>query len=145
MISIYLVAIAGIYFNFKTCQHIPKSERKNTLLTFGVFLAIVALVAYIVPANYSMIYEFRSVQIQSRIAQEINGLDTFEEKIQFLVNKGNIPSMAIGIIVDDQLVVAEAFGDSNADTAYSTGSVTKMFTATAVMQLYEQGACRSRQ
>jgi CubicO group peptidase (beta-lactamase class C family) len=34
--------------------------------------------------------------------------------------------------------MTEAFGDSDINTIYSTGSVTKMFTATAVMQLYEQ-------
>lgn len=139
VILIYLVAIAGVYLNFKAYKQLPREKWTRVIHPLIVSLVVFALTAYIVQANFIAIYEFRSIQIQNRIAQEINGLDTIEEKIRFLVDKGDIPSMVIGIVVDDQLVLSEAFGETSIDTTYSCGSITKMFTATAIMKLYEQG------
>jgi CubicO group peptidase (beta-lactamase class C family) len=54
------------------------------------------------------------------------------------MSQGNIPSLAAGIVINDTLVWSNSYGDQpNLDTVYMIGSVTKMFTATAIMQLYD--------
>lgn len=73
------------------------------------------------------------------IDEELETMDTLDEKIQYLMEKGNIPSLVAGIVVNDELVWAQAYGDCDLDTAYVLGSITKPITATAVLQLYEKG------
>ena len=54
------------------------------------------------------------------------------------MTEGEIPSLAAGIVVNDSLVWAKAYGEASLDTVYLIGSITKLFTATAIFQLYEQ-------
>ena len=59
----------------------------------------------------------------------------------------HIPSLSACIIKNDTIVWSKAFGWSDiynlkkakSDTIYRVASITKTFTATALMQLYEQG------
>ena len=61
-----------------------------------------------------------------------------DSRIKSLMSQGNIPSLAAGIVVNDTLVWSKGYGDqSDLDTIYMIGSMTKMFTATAIMQLYD--------
>ncbi len=63
------------------------------------------------------------------------------------MQKHNVVGMSIALIDDQQVVWAEGFGHSSrskkvratADTIYQIGSVSKVITATAVMQLVEAG------
>jgi CubicO group peptidase (beta-lactamase class C family) len=68
--------------------------------------------------------------------------NTLDSRIQKLMSDGNIPSLSAGIIVNDTLVWSKGYGDQpdGLDTVYMIGSVTKMFTATAIMQLYENNS-----
>jgi len=64
--------------------------------------------------------------------------DTVDSRIQNLMNEGDIPSLTAGIIANDTIVWSKAFGEqADLETVYMIGSVTKMFTATAIMQLYD--------
>jgi len=64
--------------------------------------------------------------------------ETVDSRIQNLMEQGDVPSLAAGIIVNDAMVWSSGFGEqSDLDTVYMVGSVTKMFTATAIMQLYD--------
>ena len=59
-------------------------------------------------------------------------------RINRLMSRGKIPSLAAGIVINDTLVWSNGYGDQpNLDTVYMIGSMTKMFTATAIMQLYD--------
>jgi CubicO group peptidase (beta-lactamase class C family) len=50
-----------------------------------------------------------------------------------------IPSLAAGIIVNDSIIWAKNFGEQNeSDTVFMIGSITKTFTAVAVLQLVER-------
>jgi len=61
-----------------------------------------------------------------------------DSKIKRLMTQGDIPSFAAGIVINDTLVWSKGYGDQpDLDTVYMIGSVTKMFTATAIMQLYD--------
>ncbi|MBN2604127.1 MAG: beta-lactamase family protein, partial [Candidatus Thermoplasmatota archaeon] len=78
--------------------------------------------------------------------QSINDI-IFNAKLISLLRIGQYPSASIGIIKNDELVWSETYGFSNvwlrqkADekSIYMIGSTTKPITATALMQLYEQG------
>jgi CubicO group peptidase (beta-lactamase class C family) len=49
-----------------------------------------------------------------------------------------IPSLAAGIIINESIVWSNGFGEqSDLDTVYMIGSITKTFTATAILQLNE--------
>ncbi|UCD01101.1 MAG: beta-lactamase family protein [Promethearchaeota archaeon] len=64
--------------------------------------------------------------------------ESFNEKIQKLMEEYEIPSLAAGIIINDSLVWANGFGEQpDLDTVYMIGSITKTFTATAILQLNE--------
>jgi CubicO group peptidase (beta-lactamase class C family) len=64
-----------------------------------------------------------------------------------LIKKQGIPSVIIAIIDDQDVVWQEAFGISvtednitaSIDDVYKTGSIAKVFTALAIMKLYEEG------
>jgi len=67
-----------------------------------------------------------------------NQEETIDSRIHSLMEEGNIPSLAAGIIVNDTMVWSKGYGEqSDINTVYMIGSVTKMFTSTAIMQLVE--------
>ncbi|UCC19912.1 MAG: beta-lactamase family protein [Promethearchaeota archaeon] len=65
--------------------------------------------------------------------------DNIDSRIRSLMSQGNIPSLAAGIVVNDTLVWSKGYGDQpdGVDSVYMIGSITKIFTATAIMQLYD--------
>lgn len=66
---------------------------------------------------------------------------------QFMKNTG-VPGLAVGIVHQHEIIVADGYGVKNietnepvkGDTLFHTASVSKTFVASAVMQLVEQGA-----
>ena len=73
--------------------------------------------------------------------------DDLDDQLEDYMKTSHLPSLSFGIIKDNELVVNHALGYSNKlrriqadeDTVYMLASVSKTFTATAIMQLYEQG------
>lgn len=75
----------------------------------------------------------------------------FTDKVDSLVavkiNEYNIPGISIGIVKDDSILYTQGYGVSsvknqghiNANTIFHTGSVSKIFTALAVMNLIKDG------
>jgi CubicO group peptidase (beta-lactamase class C family) len=64
-----------------------------------------------------------------------------DTQIELAVEEGSMPSLSVGVIVGDELVWAKSYGTTPAGihTAYETGSISKTFTAVAILQLYERG------
>lgn len=70
-----------------------------------------------------------------------------ESLLENLRQKEHIPGLSIAILREQTVVLAEGYGWANlehdvpatADTVYEIASITKLFTATAVMQLVEDG------
>src|SRR5512136_1519669 len=74
-----------------------------------------------------------------------------KEYISWLIkkemNKNNITGLSIALVDDQKVVWAEGFGfadetnkaPATPETIYRAGSISKLFTATAAMQLVEQG------
>ncbi|MFX1500734.1 MAG: serine hydrolase domain-containing protein [Promethearchaeota archaeon] len=63
---------------------------------------------------------------------------SLNSEIQKIMAEYEIPSLAAGIVINDTLIWANGFGDQpDLDTVYMIGSITKTFTATAILQLNE--------
>ncbi len=63
-----------------------------------------------------------------------------EQKIQEIVVSGELPSVQIAVIAQDQLVWSKAYGqNTDAHFVYMNGSVQKVVDATAILQLHEKG------
>lgn len=73
--------------------------------------------------------------------------EDFDDDISTLLKNAKIPSMSTCIIQNESLVWCNGYGKYNKlldltpseDTVYMAASVSKSFTATAIMQLYEDG------
>ncbi|NVM44966.1 MAG: serine hydrolase [Candidatus Lokiarchaeota archaeon] len=67
--------------------------------------------------------------------------ESLESKIQSWMTNAQIPSLGACIVINDSVTWAQGFGDQpDLNTVYMIGSITKSFTATAILQLYENGS-----
>jgi CubicO group peptidase (beta-lactamase class C family) len=72
------------------------------------------------------------------------------DQIQTALKKSGAPSVSVAVVKDGNLFFAKAFGSADiaggraagADTRYAVGSISKQFTAAAVLLLREQGKLR---
>jgi len=70
-----------------------------------------------------------------------------DEKISSALQKAGAPSVSVAVVRDDKLVYAKAFGSADlaghraadVNTRYAVGSISKQFTAAAILLLQEQG------
>jgi CubicO group peptidase (beta-lactamase class C family) len=76
------------------------------------------------------------------IKTELGSIDeAVDQQIQTLMEEGNIPSLSVGIVLSGELVWAKNYdGPAGLDSVYVVGSIQKPFTASAVLQLVEQGS-----
>ena len=73
--------------------------------------------------------------------------NTFDKLLHTLMSLAHMSSLSTGIVIDDTLVWTNGYGlydrenhkDADEETIYLVASISKPFTATAIMQLYEQG------
>jgi CubicO group peptidase (beta-lactamase class C family) len=72
---------------------------------------------------------------------------TMTQLIEHQMSTGDVPGLSIAVVNDQDVIWRQGFGTSNrgtqqlvtADTQFQAGSLTKIFTAVAVMQQIEQG------
>jgi CubicO group peptidase (beta-lactamase class C family) len=70
-----------------------------------------------------------------------------EEKIAAALKKAGAPSVSVAVVLDDKLAFAKAFGEADLashraadlNTRYAVGSVSKQFTAAAILLAQEKG------
>lgn len=75
-----------------------------------------------------------------------NDLD-FNRKIEFFMKLGHMPSLSACIVKKDSVIWSKSYGyynlkdkkQASEETIYMVGSISKMFAAFAIMQLYEKG------
>jgi CubicO group peptidase (beta-lactamase class C family) len=135
----YATALGCAYFSVRSIMEIPSIGRVRTILdACGVILAT-AVIAAVVWSNRGLIHRTMWRLTLDRIDHRLENLETIDEQIQFLVDEGDLASATVGIVVNDSLVWAQAYGQADVDTVYNIGSITKPFVATAVLQLHERG------
>ena len=89
------------------------------------------------------------IQIKNLVERrgDLSFKDDFDEQILNHMKKGHMPSISACIIKNDSIVWSNNYGFYDVknkkvptvNTAYMTASISKTFTATAIMQLWEQG------
>ena len=73
-------------------------------------------------------------------AYNMPDFDTINEQLEADVKAFHIPGMAVIVVNKDEVLFAEAYGNCESiDTPFIIGSMSKSFTALAIMQLVEQG------
>ena len=120
---------------------------KNNVFRKGLALAVIVLFigVSIVPTTTG-ISSKNTQLISEKQYSSINKL-AFDLKIKLLMKLGRIPSLSMCIIKNDRVVWYKGYGYSKLlirqkptiNIAYLVASISKTVTATALMQLYEQG------
>lgn len=87
--------------------------------------------------------------ISARSATDFSDIETFMDGfIQKKMDEDNIPNLTVSLVADGDVVFAKGYGFANINeqtevnpetTMFRLGSVSKLFTWTAIMQLVEQG------
>jgi CubicO group peptidase (beta-lactamase class C family) len=140
VVLVYMVALTGIYLSIRAYLERPSTGWKVTLLGVGGILLLIAVLGVIVASSMEAIDAFRFRTLLRATHRRVQGGETLEGKIDLLRELGDIPSLAVGVVVGDALVWAQGFGDQpDLDTVYNAGSIAKPVVATAVLQLYERG------
>jgi len=88
-----------------------------------------------------------TLQEQPEVADAIKVFDMWIE--QHIAHRG-VPGLSIAIVLDQEIVWAKGYGYSDLEkkipatpsTVYRIGSITKLFTSTAILQLRDQGKLR---
>lgn len=86
-----------------------------------------------------------ALSAQTQLPQDIR--DAIDKTAKDVLAKTGVPSASIALVQNGQLVYAQAYGDSRVDPKqaartdmrYGVGSISKQFTAAAILLLQEQG------
>ena len=113
------------------------------LIVLGIITLFIGICFTPVTAKFQC--DNKSVLIEKHVDKF--GSVFFDRLIMFLMRSGHIPSLSTCIIKDDEVVWAKGYGlfdiehnkKASEDTIYAVASISKTVTATALMQLYEQG------
>jgi beta-lactamase family protein len=101
-------------------------------------------VAFALFASFGVADAQTALPAQERYAQVAAQLQRLAEHE---VSEKHLPGLSLALVDDQQIVWAQGFGfadpekkiEANAETAYRVGSVSKLFTDIAIMQLVERG------
>ncbi|NMM63729.1 beta-lactamase family protein [Clostridium sp. P21] len=130
--------------------------KKSTERTFSFFMSLLMILSFVVNFN-STVYgdELENSNVDIKTTKNFNGpinekeIELFSDKF-FTQNmkKNNVPGAAIVVVKDGKVIFKKGYGYANIEkkvpidpdkTVFRNGSVGKLFTAAAVMQLYEKG------
>jgi CubicO group peptidase (beta-lactamase class C family) len=139
VILAYLVALACAYFSVRSYREMPAKGAVRTALGIGGIVLITAAIAAVLWLKSDWVHQTMFQLMLNRIDSRLQRLETLDDQIRFLLDEGDIDSVTAGIVVNDSLVWAQAYGRAELDTVYNIGSVTKPVAATAILQLCERG------
>ena len=76
----------------------------------------------------------------NRVYNDLTISQSVENEIRQLVIKGNLPSLQVAIVSDNQIIWSKTFGKTAGKLQlYKIGSIRKVIGSTAVLQLHESG------
>ena len=138
IILFYIIALAGMYFSYRSYKELPHIPKRNNIIGIGRIGLIAVVIGAVLWSNSGLISDYMFETNLQNIDNQLQNLQTLDEKIQYLMKEGDIPSLVAGIVVNDSLVWSRGYGAGSQDNVYLIASVTKPFAATAVLQLYER-------
>jgi len=115
-------------------NHFPSSSLRSSLFLRRAIAALVLLAAFVLTAT-------AQTQLPPELSAKIDNL-----AVSALAKSG-VPSVSVAVVKDGQVVYLKAYGDARlepktaatTEMRYSIGSISKQFTATAILLLQEQG------
>ena|GEM_PF-781206 len=139
-IVVYIAAFACLYFSVLSFRQLKSGSRRTTIIGICATILVFALIASLFLANQSLIRQFTVKSTIERTYNQLERIEELENKIEYLRQLGDIPSLTAGIVVDDYPVWIKGFGEQQEpETVYNIGSVTKPIIATGILQLQERG------
>jgi CubicO group peptidase (beta-lactamase class C family) len=121
---------------------------EDTLLKSGITLAIAGL---FIGTSVASIVE--TIPVEDKTVESnrcFSSSETFDSLIEILMKIGHMPSLSCCIIKDNEIVWAKGYGYydiehqklATENTIYMIASISKTITASALMQLYDEGKFR---
>ena len=115
-----------------------KSQMSDTLKSLIKLVVLVFLGCTSPQADTTEVVQ---IEIETKLDQELSPY------IEQIIESNELPGVAVGLVKDNKVVYAKAFGYLNVETKqplsvssmFHMASVSKPFVATAIMQLVEQG------
>lgn len=114
-----------------------KGVLADLLLGLGLPTCLAAIIACLVTMLPSVAAAAPAASPATTIARTTN--TRIEDYVQQQASASHIPGTAVGIVNGSQPVLLRGFGNSTADTPFFLASLSKSFTALAIMQLVDQG------
>jgi CubicO group peptidase (beta-lactamase class C family) len=140
VIVVYIAAFACLYFSISSFRQRKSGSRRTTIIGIWGTILVFALITSLFFTNQSFIRQFTVKSTIERTYNQLERIDELDNKIEYLRQLGDIPSLTAGIVVDDSLVWIEGFGEQEeTDTVYNIGSITKPIIATGILELQERG------
>src|SRR5262249_39757595 len=90
---------------------------------------------------------FTSIAVNAQASISADVQQKIDQLAKDTLTKTGVPSASVAIVKDDQVAYVKAYGDARLEPKtpatpemrYSIGSISKQFTATAILLLQEQG------
>src|SRR5579885_915297 len=87
------------------------------------------------------------IPVMTASAQPTPDVTKISDKIEDALKKSGAPSVSVAVVADGKLLFAKAYGSADrekgraadAQTRYAVGSISKQFTAAALLLLQEEG------
>jgi len=113
--------------------------KKNTSRFVTTFISIVAIVVLVIGCSI--------LPPKFPDTSEVKTQQQMETLLQSLVDTGEPPGLSMAVVKDNKIIYQKSFGyadghgtvAASSDTIYHWWSITKPFTAVAILQLQEQG------
>ena len=103
------------------------------------FLALSALAVFLVSKNQMAVENYVLKRVIHGVQARTGDIENLDDKVEALMAEGDVELLVAAILVDDEVVWIQGFGEEPAlNKTHNIGSITKPFTATAVLQIYEQ-------
>jgi len=140
VIVVYIDSFACLYFSISSFRQRKTGSQRTTFIGICVTILIFALIVSLFLTNQSFIRQFTVKSTIGRTYSQLERTGELENKIEYLRQLGDIPSLTAGVVVDDSLAWVKGFGEQEElDTVYNIGSITKPIIATGLLKLQERG------
>jgi hypothetical protein len=103
IVVVLLTALACIYFSLRSYLELPPVGREKSFLGIGTLLGISALAIMLVSENQMKIENFKLEQVIRGVQARTGDIDTLDDKIEALMEEGDIQSLAAAIVVNDNV------------------------------------------
>jgi CubicO group peptidase (beta-lactamase class C family) len=139
-VAVFLNAATCIFFSLRSYLELPPVGWVKSTFGIGVLLVVSTLAVWQISAKQMKIENDILKRVIHGVQTRMGDIGELDEKIEVLMAEGDIPSMVAAIVIKDETVWLQEYGEQvDLDDLYNIGSITKSFVATSILQLYERG------